>query len=101
LTSAGFVLGPATCQVCHQHVWFNGHVWVEEAPVTARRGYKHRCPRFLEDPELGRLRLCRRCREYWPDDGEFWLVNVKGRKVCRACRREWTRLQHEKRRPAA
>jgi hypothetical protein len=94
MTLATFVLGPATCQVCHQRVWFNG-VWRDED------GLSHRCPRFVEDPELGRLRLCRRCREYWPGDGEFWLVNPKGRKVCRACRREWTRQHYEKRRPAA
>jgi hypothetical protein len=25
-----------------------------------------------DDPELGRVRWCNRCQEWWPDDEEFW-----------------------------
>jgi hypothetical protein len=60
-------------------------------------------PRQLtkRDPELGPMRFCRRCNEWWPDDREFWMVvgragltyTAKGRpyvrhhdtKACRAC----------------
>lgn len=54
------------------------------------------------DPELGPMRWCRKCQEWWPDDWEFWTLGAKagehliidGRryhrrhdvKVCRACR---------------
>ncbi len=40
-----------------------------------------------EDPELGTVRLCRRCGETWPKDDEFWYFDAKGIVMghCRAC----------------
>lgn len=59
------------------------------------------------DDELGPVRYCRRCDEWWPQDAEFWVIQVRpagernsahGRPyivrtpcttfACRACRRE-------------
>ena len=44
-------------------------------------------PREREDPELGRVRLCLRCAEWWPLDGEFWYFDRKGYVMghCKAC----------------
>lgn len=45
------LLGPAPCALCRKHVWyFGGRTWSE------RDGVNHRCPRLLEDPELGPMR---------------------------------------------
>lgn len=40
-----------------------------------------------EDPELGRVRLCRKCSEEWPLDTEFWYFDRRGYVMgyCRAC----------------
>ena len=65
------------------------------------------CAVTTEDPELGTLRYCRRCDEWWPMDAEFWVIQVRpvgmpntsrGHRytlkspvtgyACRACRRE-------------
>jgi hypothetical protein len=35
-----------------------------------------------DDPELGSVRLCDKCGEWWPDDNEFWPPS---RRACRAC----------------
>lgn len=44
------------------------------------------------DPELGRVRRCRRCLEWWPLEAEFYAVNNRtpGRRLltCHACRAE-------------
>ena len=59
------------------------------------------------DDDLGPVRYCRRCDEWWPMDAEFWVIQVRpvgapnsahGRTyivrtpcttlACRACRRE-------------
>jgi hypothetical protein len=59
------------------------------------------------DPEIGPVRYCRHCDEWWPQDAEFWVIQVRpvgapnsahGRPyivrtpcttlACRACRRE-------------
>ena len=69
-----------------------------------------------DDPELGTLRYCRRCDEWWPMDAEFWVIEVRPAGMrntsrgheyrlrrdvqgytCRACRRErqaeWQRMR--------
>lgn len=39
-----------------------------------------------DDPELGPLRRCPRCEEWWPDDEEFFYVSGgKRHSWCRAC----------------
>lgn len=46
-----------------------------------------------DDPELGTVRLCRGCGEWWPRDEEFWFIydgQVMGR--CRACWSERRRI---------
>jgi hypothetical protein len=48
-----------------------------------------------DDPELGEVRLCPRCGEWWPDDDEFY---APGLDVCRACYSEATRTVREHRR---
>ncbi len=42
--------------------------------------------------EIGPERHCRGCREWWPDDAEFWYVQPKGTSVCRACQQVSHRL---------
>lgn len=69
------------------------------------------------DDDLGTVRYCRRCDEWWPQDAEFWVIQVRhagivntsrGRQyvlrsdvtsyTCRACRREQqTRYANERR----
>lgn len=39
----------------------------------------------LMDPELGDVRLCPKCGEWWPDDGEFYGPKAG---ACRACEAE-------------
>lgn len=41
------------------------------------------------DDELGLMRYCVTCGEFWPDDDEFWLFTVRGYKRCRACKRAY------------
>lgn len=42
----------------------------------------------MEDPELGRLRYCRSCEEWWPYDSEFYWYPEEGRtSICKACHR--------------
>lgn len=31
-----------------------------------------------DDPELGLVRFCKGCREWWPYDGEFWHMKGLG-----------------------
>lgn len=38
-----------------------------------------------EDEDLGPVRYCTECREWWPDDEEFFEPGVAG---CRACTAE-------------
>lgn len=43
------------------------------------------------DPELGTVRWCPRCSEWWPDDVEFFYPERRHDRLiprCRACRRE-------------
>ncbi len=46
------------------------------------------------DPELGAVRLCNRCGEEWPRDGEFWYFDAKGKVMghCKACWSERRRI---------
>lgn len=52
----------------------------------------------MTDPELGPMKTCTRCREDWPDDGEFYH---KGQKWCRACWLEWLHADPERMRKRA
>jgi len=73
-----------------------------------------------EDATLGAMRYCGRCLEWWPQDCEFWIVQVRragmrntsrGRVyilrhdvtgyTCRACRREQQTAYARRRRAAA
>jgi hypothetical protein len=45
------------------------------------------------DPELGPVRWCSGCGEWWPDDDDFW--DGRPAKVCRAC--EYERRSHRQR----
>lgn len=40
----------------------------------------------FRETELGRERLCNKCRDYWPDDSEFFYLS-KGEPAqpCKAC----------------
>ncbi|MGO4325915.1 hypothetical protein AB4Z48_01070 [Cupriavidus sp. 2TAF22] len=42
--------------------------------------------------DIGPLKLCRNCDEYWPADGEFFSRDARRRDglehVCKACRKE-------------
>ena len=44
------------------------------------------------DPELGPLKRCPRCKEWWPADGEFWYPNAARpgglQSECKACQIE-------------
>lgn len=47
----------------------------------------------LKTTELGVERRCPRCRQWWPEDDEFWLrITARGRSTwfswCRACKAE-------------
>lgn len=72
------------------------------------------------DDELGPVRYCRRCEEWWPQDAEFWVIQVRpvgmlntsrGRHytlkqpvmgyACRACRREQQAAYGRQRRAVA
>ncbi len=46
----------------------------------------------LRSSEIGPERYCYGCREWWPDDAEFWYVQPLGTSVCRACQRASHRL---------
>jgi hypothetical protein len=73
-----------------------------------------------EDAVLGTMRYCARCHEWWPQDSEFWIVQVRrvGMRntsrghvytllhdvtgyTCRACRREQQTAYARRRRAAA
>jgi hypothetical protein len=54
------------------------------------------------DVELGPVRYCAQCQEWWPLDQEFWQVAKRdgGRRVtlvCRACGREAARRYYQRR----
>ena len=51
--------------------------------------------------ELGPERLCIRCDEWWPDDGEFWYRLGTRWQTCKACQREWNREYHQARKLVA
>lgn len=52
--------------------------------------------RLADDPELGAVRYCPRCAEWWPDDGEFWYYDAHSNRTwCRACQDERSRERHE------
>jgi hypothetical protein len=38
-----------------------------------------------DDPELGPVRRCRSCKEFWPDDVEFYDPRYR---ICRACQKD-------------
>lgn len=68
------------------------------ASTGVGRGKKSRdpTPKHVEDPELGLLRWCSLCQEYWPADLEFFYQNgAKGlHTYCKACAGDWKRI-HE------
>jgi len=44
------------------------------------------------DDELGLLRYCHGCQEWWPSDEDFWRPRMWSRRaVCRACADEGRR----------
>ena len=49
---------------------------------------------IILDPDLGTLRYCARCDEWWPDDAEFWYIS-RHRRECLACRWERQRTRYE------
>lgn len=55
-------------------------------------------PDVLRVTELGIEKRCRKCREYWPLDGEFWHILKRGiggfNSVCRACRIQGLYVSH-------
>lgn len=51
-----------------------------------------------DDPDLGPMRFCRRCAEWWPLDDEFYYRDRRKFWVCRACQTERSRIHHAKRR---
>ena len=72
------------------------------------------------DPDLGPVRFCARCSEWWPQDAEFWIIQVRPAGIrntsrghvytlrsavtgyaCRACRREKQTAFAKRRRAAA
>jgi len=72
------------------------------------------------DPDLGTVRYCRRCDDWWPMDAEFFAVQVRpvgmrntsrGRSyalrtpctvyTCLACRREQQRIYARERRESS
>jgi hypothetical protein len=50
------------------------------------------------DPELGPVKLCRMCGEWWPDDAEFFKPYNPYR--CYACLLEDIRKRHRQRKTA-
>lgn len=52
------------------------------------------------DPELGTVRRCPTCGEWWPDDAEFYYPNRNGWQ-CRACWSERHARQYRERKAAA
>lgn len=49
-------------------------------------------PLVALDEELGLLRYCFGCREWWPSDSDFWRPGLWSRRaVCRACADEGRR----------
>ncbi len=73
-----------------------------------------------DDPDLGPVRYCARCDEWWPQDAEFWVIQIRpagmrntsrGRAyrllsdvtgyACRACRRERQAASARRRRARA
>jgi hypothetical protein len=73
-----------------------------------------------EDPDLGPVRYCARCDEWWPQDDEFWIIQVRPSGMrntsrghvyalrsdvtsytCRACRREQQTAYARRRRAVA
>ena len=52
------------------------------------------------DPELGTVRLCRRCGETWPKDEEFFYFAADGSVMghCRACWSDYNLVRNARRR---
>ena len=64
---------------------------------SVKRKYRPVAPRSV-DPELGPMRYCRRCEEWWPEDAEFFVKSGQRLAGCRACHYEGVRRRSEKRR---
>jgi hypothetical protein len=49
--------------------------------------------RYIDDPVLGKQKLCSRCGEYWPMDSEFFHAKKGNRQnlhsYCIACEKEY------------
>jgi hypothetical protein len=49
-------------------------------------------PNYRNDSELGLVKRCTRCGEWWPADGEFyWKDKGVLHSWCKACITEWKR----------
>lgn len=46
----------------------------------------HRPRPVVEDPELGPVRYCPGCDEWWPDDDEFWMFSEIAAGTVATCR---------------
>lgn len=57
------------------------------------------------DAELGIVRLCPRCNEWWPLDLEFWFSNAGTEDgfgpCCKACYEEWRYAKRREQRRVA
>jgi hypothetical protein len=56
-------------------------------------------PKEKDDPELGRVRYCQKCDEWWPATREFFYSRG-GHKLhswCRACCQEWRQARRRQR----
>ena len=55
----------------------------------------------LRVTECGTEKLCTRCNEWWPADGEFFAPDSQGSgqlyHYCRACHIEWRRSRRDQR----
>ena len=51
-----------------------------------------------DDPILGNVRLCNRCREEWPVDDDFWYFQVRRgkRQVMGHCKACWSERDRSK-----
>lgn len=55
------------------------------------------------DPELGLVRYCKKCDDWWPLDSEFWYFEAgrPGAAHCKACWWETKRAADDRRKATA
>ena len=48
--------------------------------------------------DLGVVRLCRKCNEEWPVDGDFWYFDARGKVMghCKACWSDRDRTKYKR-----